>query len=79
MARSLSTQRRNLCILCLRTKQLVQVYKSKVLSFVEYHTPAVYHATKTTLAGIDAMQRRILRECGLSDEDALLHFNLAPL
>ena len=25
------------------------------------------------------MQRRILRECGLSDEEALLHFNLAPL
>ena len=48
--------------------QLVQVYKSKVLS-----------AAKTTLAGIDAVQRRFLRECGLSDEEALLHFNLAPL
>ena len=24
-------------------------------------------------------QRRFLRECGLSDEEALLHFNLAPL
>ena len=59
--------------------QLVQVYKSKVLSFVEYRTPAVYHAVKTTLAGIDAVQRRFLRECGLSDEEALLHVNLAPL
>ena len=55
--------------------QLVQVY----ISFVEYRTPAVYHAAKTTLAGIDAVQRRFLRECGLSDEEALLHFNLAPL
>ena len=124
--RSLSTQRRNLCILCpspsrmetffkllgicfdcklrmdlavrdvvsqaswklttiLRTRrfhgvsQLVQVYKSKVLSFVEHRTPAVFQAAETTLAGIDAVQRRFLRECGLSDEDALLHFNLAPL
>ena len=59
--------------------QLVQVYKSKVLSFVEYRTPAVNHVAKTTLAGIDAVQRRFLRECGLSDEDALLHFNLVPL
>ena len=59
--------------------QLVQVCKSKVLSFVEYRTPAVYHAAKTTLAGIDAVQRRFLRECGLSDKDALLHFNLGPL
>ena len=37
--------------------KLVQVYKSKVLSFVEYRNPAVYHAAKTTLAGIDAVQR----------------------
>ena len=59
--------------------QLVQVYKSKVLQFVEYRTPAVHHAAKTTLAGIDAVQRRFLRECGLSDGEALLHFNLAPL
>ena len=28
---------------------------------------------------IDAVQRRFLRECGLSDEDALLHFHLAAL
>ena len=54
--------------------QLVQVYKSKFLSFVKYRSPAVYHAANTTLAGIDAVQRRFLRECGLSDEDALLHF-----
>ena len=59
--------------------QLVQVYKSKVLSFVEYRKPSVYHAAKTILTGIDAVQSRILRECGLSDEDALLHFNLAPI
>ena len=39
----------------------------------------MYHAAKTILAGIDAVQRRFLRECGLSDEEALLHFNLAPL
>ena len=26
--------------------QLTHMYKSKVLSFVEYHTPAVYHAAK---------------------------------
>ena len=39
----------------------------------------MYHAAKTTLAGIDAVQRRFLRECGLSDEETLLHFNLVPV
>ena len=56
-------------------RKLVQVYKSKVLSFVEFCTSAVYHATKTTLAGIDAVQTRLLRECGLSDEEALFIFS----
>ena len=59
--------------------QLGQLYKSKVLSFVEYRTPAVYHAAKTTLAGIDVVQTRFLSECSLSDEDVLLHFKLALL
>ena len=54
--------------------QLVQVYKSKVFSFVEYRTSAVYHAAKTSLAGIDAVQRRFLRELGLSVED-FQHFS----
>ena len=51
--------------------RLVQVCKSKILSCVEYHTPAVYHAASTILAGIDAIQRHFLRECRLTEEDAL--------
>ena len=59
--------------------RLVHVYKSKILPFVEYRTPAVYHAARTILGGIDAIQKRFLRECNLTEEDALLLFNLAPL
>ena len=59
--------------------RLVQVHKSKILSFVEYRTPAVCHAASTILAGIDAVQRRFLRVCCLTQEDALMFFNLAPL
>ena len=59
--------------------RLVQVYKPKTLSFVEYRTLAVYHVASTMLAGIDAIQRRFLRECCLTEEDALVFFNLAPL
>ena len=62
-----------------RFHEVAQVYKSKVLSVDEYRTSAVYHAAQATLAGIDAVRTRFLRQCGLSDEDALLHFNLAPL
>ena len=58
--------------------RLVQVFKSKILSFVEYRTPAVYHAASTFLAGIDAIQKRFFGECSPTEEDALLFFNLAP-
>ena len=34
---------------------------------------------QTMLAGIDAIQKRFLRGCCLTEEDALVFFNLAPL
>ena len=59
--------------------RFVQEYTSKILSFAEHRTPAVCHAAITILAGIDAIQKRFLRECCLTQEDALVFFNLAPL
>ena len=61
------------------TAEQVLHYKSRVLSYLEYRTPAVYHACKTVLHRLDAVQRSFIREIGISAEDALLHFNLAPL
>ena len=60
-------------------RELVQLYKSHLLSFVEYRTPALYHASTSTLAPLDKLQTRFLRELGLSEVDALVHFALAPL
>ena len=36
--------------------QLVDLYKSKLLGYLEYRTPAVYHATDTALAPLDRVQ-----------------------
>ena len=58
---------------------LINLYKSQLLSYVEYRTPAVYHAAPSVLAPLDSVQGRLLRELSMSDEDALMHFNLAPL
>ena len=44
-----------------------------------FPTPAVYHACNTNLAKLDRVQRRFLREVGLTTEQAFLGFNLAPL
>ena len=59
--------------------ELVNLYKSQLLSYIEYRTAAIYHACNTVLAPLDEFQNRFLRELGISDEDALFHFNLAPL
>ena len=55
------------------------LYKAQLLSYVEYRTPAVYHASSSVLAPIDGIQRRFLRETCVTDEQALFVFNLAPL
>jgi hypothetical protein len=59
--------------------EMMNIYKSRVISYVEYRTAALYHACDTALKPIDEIQRRFLRDLGISERDALLSFNLAPL
>ena len=61
-------------------QEMMQLYKSHVLSYLESATPALYHASKTTLLPLDNLQRRFLREVGgVTPDAALCNFNLAPL
>jgi hypothetical protein len=62
-----------------RTEDLVIQYKQQVLSYIEYRTPAIYHATKTILSRLDKLQDRFLLELGITKEAALMDFKLAPL
>ena len=70
-------------VLRLRThfqrSELVQFYKSEVLSYVEGFTPGIYHAAPSVLQMLDDIQASFLDSLGLSDEEALLSYNLAPL
>ena len=62
-----------------RTAELVNLYKTHVLSYIEFRTSAIYHASSTVLAPVDKIQRSFLHSLGISDADALLRYNLAPL
>ena len=55
------------------------MYKAKALSYVESGTPALYHAAPSVLNRIDMVQRRFLRELGVSEVAALNDYRLAPL
>ena len=59
--------------------ELVKLYKTQVLSYIESKTAAIHHAAPSVLDTIDRVQRRFLREIGLSEIDALLRYRLAPL
>jgi hypothetical protein len=60
-------------------KHLVDLYKARILSYIEYRTPAVYHANSSLLSALDKIQERVLDVVGASECDALLFMNLAPL
>ena len=60
-------------------QEMVQQYKSHILSFLEFATPALYHATKTDLEPLDRVQDAFLRRLGLTAVQALEKYRLAPL
>ncbi len=60
-------------------RELVKLYKAQVLSYIESKTAAIHHAAPSVLDAIDRVQRRFLREIGLTEIDALLRYKLAPL
>ena len=59
--------------------QLVLLYKAQLLSFIEYRTPAIYHACCSALENLDRVQSKLLEAAGMTDLDALNHCHLAPL
>ena len=60
-------------------RNLVNLYKSRLLGYIEYRTAAIYHACDSLLHGVDNVQNRILEHLRISETQALFDFNLAPL
>lgn len=59
--------------------EMVLLYKSHLVSFIEYRTSAVYHARRDVFSRLDAVQTRFLRDANVTVLHALVRFNLAPL
>ena len=57
----------------------MNLYNSHILSFLEYRTPGLYHASSSVIDPVNRIQSKFLREVGVSEIAALLDFNLAPL
>ena len=58
------------------TIEMVNLYKSKVGSYIESKTAAIYHASQILLARIDSVQTNFLRQIGLTELDALCNYRL---
>ena len=59
--------------------ELILLYKAHMLSYLEYRTPAIYHAKRDVLQKLDMIQSKFLNHCGVDETAALIVFNLAPL
>ena len=59
--------------------KMVSLFKAQVLSYIEYKTPGLYHASTSILAGIDHILNSFLGELSLDHVSALHRYNLAPL
>ena len=60
-------------------EETMNLYKSRVLGYIEYRTSAFYHAAENLLQHIDTVQVRVCKALDVSMEQALMEYNLAPL
>ena len=60
-------------------RQILLHFKSHVLSYIEYRTPGIFHATTTALRPVDHILSSLLHNLDISADDCLLNFALAPL
>ena len=52
--------------------EMVQLYKSQMLSYIEYRTPGIYHACDSHLCVLDRLQESSLRDISVDVESAFL-------
>ena len=58
---------------------LFELFKSHVVSFLEYRTAGIYHAASSNLAPLDRILDRFCKQIGVSSIEAYFYFNMAPL
>ena len=55
------------------TAEIINHYKSQVLSGIDFTTPAIYHAPELLLRVITEVQHNFLNEMGLSRSEAFMN------
>ena len=58
---------------------MARQYKTHILSLMEFHTGSIFHAKDSAFRQLEDIQRSFLQQIGLTENDAFLDFNLAPL
>ena len=58
---------------------MIHLYKAKVLSYAEYRTAAIYHASVPLLQHVDRVQESFLEGRGIDAISAAVVFSFAPL
>ena len=61
------------------TADMIMLYKSNILCYIEYRTAGIHFACTSVLAEVDDVQSRFITQLELSEEAAFMHFNMALL
>ena len=59
--------------------EMINLYKSHVLPFIQYRTSGIYPGCDSHLAALGSIQTSFLCNFGIHPIEALMHLNLAPL
>ena len=70
---------RRSCARFFSNKEMIHLYKAQVLSFIESSTPGIFHTAPSTLERVDRVQRKLRREIGISEIEALRNYKLTTL
>ena len=58
---------------------MIGLCKAQILAYIEYRTPAIFHAAESVIAPLDLVQLRFLSQANVSKIVAITRFKLAPL
>jgi len=59
-------------------KDMIAQFKTHIWGLMEGHNGAIFHASRSILQQLDLCQQHYLREIGLTESEAFLHYNFAP-
>ena len=61
------------------SRDMINLFKAHILSYIEYRTPTLFHASHSILVPLNMIQNEFLSNIRISIENTAFHFKQLPL